>query len=75
MPSLIVKVRCPFCSHSQNSTTLKTVKCQRCGRSFEVYLLDSKGKIRGTRIISLIKGSLSLLYREAYIQKLRRGRI
>ena len=73
MGELEVRVRCPFCGCVFNVRTLKTVKCRKCGRSFEVYVLDRFGKVKKTRIVGLVKGNLSLLYKEAYRQKLRRG--
>jgi len=69
-----IRVLCPFCGLKFETRTLKTVRCRRCNRSFEVYLLDSKGRVKGTRIIGLVDGSFEELYREAYKQKLRWGK-
>jgi len=69
-----LEVRCPFCGWKQETSSVKRVRCQRCGRSYEVYLLDSRGRVRGTRIVRLISGSLQELHKLAYKEKIKRGR-
>jgi transposase-like protein len=69
---MIIRVRCPHCGFEMNTRSVRTVKCIRCNRSFEVFPLDSKGKVRKSRVVKLIQGDLKELYRLAYAQKIRR---
>ena len=58
MPELIIKVKCPYCSHTQNTTTIKRVRCFKCERTFSIY---RKGK--PSRIVEIVKGSRDLLFK------------
>jgi len=68
MEELIIRVKCPHCGWEQNTRSLKTVKCLRCGRSYSVY------RKRGfSRIVGIVKGNRELLFKRYYeIYKKRR---
>lgn len=67
-------VRCPRCGNEQATASVKTVRCHRCSSRFEVYLLDSKGRVRGSRVVKLLSGSLIELHEKALREKIKRGR-
>jgi DNA-directed RNA polymerase subunit RPC12/RpoP len=68
---MIIRVRCPHCGFEMNTSTVKTVKCIRCNRSFEVFPLDLKGNFRRSRVVGIVDGSLEEVRKLAY-QKLKR---
>jgi hypothetical protein len=54
-PDLIIETSCPLCSHKQETTSLRTVQCSRCGRRYQVF-----GR-RRSRVTQIIRGSNALL--------------
>lgn len=63
MTKLMIRVKCPRCENERNTTTLKTVKCFHCGRSFKVY--PARGK---SRIVRIVDGGIKLLH-ERYLHE------
>jgi len=68
---MIIKVKCPHCGFMFNTTTIKTVKCGNCGRSFKVYYKKRclKGYAWASRIVAIVEGSRMELFKE--FEKLR----
>jgi len=56
-PELILEVRCPYCGFKQQTSTIKTVQCQRCKKFFKVYT-----RKYGSRITNIIKGDKQKLF-------------
>lgn len=69
--TLIIKTQCPHCNHIQNTTTIYRVRCHGCNRSYEVYPLDSHGKVKKSRIIEIVEGTMQELHEMSY-KKLRK---
>jgi len=57
-PDLIIETSCPMCSFRQETTTIKTVQCKKCGRRYQVF-----GR-RRSRVVRIVKGTNDLLQRE-----------
>jgi ribosomal protein S27E len=53
---LVIKVRCPYCSHIQLTASIKMVRCKKCKQNFRLYL---KGGF--SRIVGIEKGNRALL--------------
>jgi hypothetical protein len=54
-PDLIIETACPMCSFKQQTTTIRTVQCKKCGRRYLVF-----GR-RRSRVTQIIRGSNALL--------------
>ena len=54
---LEIRVKCPHCKKEQNATTIFRIRCQRCKRTYEVYPLDSHGRLTKSRVIKIVKGT------------------
>ena len=59
---VIIEVRCRNCGYVQNTKSVKSVRCQRCGKNFQVIKMTCKEK--PSCILRIVKGSFS-----DYIQK------
>jgi len=59
-PDLIVETCCPACSFKQETTTIKTVQCKKCGRRYQVF-----GR-RRSRVVRIVKGTNDLLQRKRH---------
>ena len=60
-PPLILLVRCPFCSRTFKTTTIKQVRCRFCNKTFRVFT-----RRFGSRIVSIVKGNRNLLFKAYY---------
>ena len=60
-PELILRVKCPYCGHEQNTTTVRIVRCMNCNRSYQVYR-----KTGTSRIVGIVKGTMEMLHKKYY---------
>ena len=56
-PDLIIETYCPLCRFKQETTTIKTVQCKKCGRRYQIF-----GRHQ-SRIVRIVKGTNDLLQR------------
>ena len=59
-PDLILETYCPLCSFRQETTTVKTVLCRKCGRRYQIF-----GR-RSSRVVRIVKGTNNLLQRKRH---------
>jgi len=69
---LTVRVKCPHCKHMQNTHTIFRVRCHNCQRTYEIYPLDSHGRVRKSRVYEIIEGTEEQLHKMAY-KKIRQN--
>jgi DNA-directed RNA polymerase subunit RPC12/RpoP len=60
-PDLIIEARCPHCWFSQETTTLKYVRCKNCGKNYRIF---NKGT--PSRIVRIVKGNQRMLNKKYY---------
>jgi len=58
MPRVVIRVQCPHCGAERNTTSVRTIKCFRCGKSFAVVPKNKK-----SRIVKLVRGSIQDLHK------------
>ena len=75
MKDVIIRVRCPKCGFVQPTRSIKRVKCWQCGHVFKVYIFDTHGRIKKTRIVGIVRGTLQDLHKYVEEELLRPKRM
>lgn len=57
-PELVLKVKCPFCSWVQLTSSTKVVRCIKCERKYRVF-----PKRKPSAIVDIVKGDFATLQR------------
>jgi formylmethanofuran dehydrogenase subunit E len=61
-PALVLLVKCPGCGSTIQTSSLRFVRCNNCGKPFRPY----PKKNPSSRIVKIIKGTCQDLYQEYY---------
>ena len=63
---LVLLVKCPNCGGVQKCETIKRRTCIYCGHSFVIFPKDKRGNFRSSRIVKILKGDKTLLWKKFY---------
>jgi len=69
--TVVLRVRCPHCGFEQTTTSIKSVRCRRCWRTYQVFNINKKW-VKSNNIVRIEKGTLQELwqmYSEVYKRK------
>jgi protein-arginine kinase activator protein McsA len=69
--TVVLRVRCPYCGFEQKTTSIKTVRCHRCYRTYSVFN-PNKRWTKASNVVGIEKGTLQelwQLYNEVYKRK------